>query len=60
MLDMVIAECPRCQTKKYSWSEEDALAKLDKHECLAKVSDRRLSNILVRVLKKLKSRMWDY
>ena len=34
MLDLVIAQCPRCNLSRYSYSKEDAVQKLEAHKCL--------------------------
>lgn len=51
MLEMVIAECPRCKRLFHAFEKEDAIAKYNNHECLVKVSKCRLSNLIRKILK---------
>ncbi len=41
-IEIIIAECPKCGTRRYSWDEQDALYKLSKHVCITEESDEDL------------------
>lgn len=48
--DMVIAECPLCGARRYSWCEEDAREKLSEHRCTTTLLDKELREILKRAI----------
>mgnify|MGYP001603302724 CR=1 FL=1 len=50
MFDLVVAECRRCGVKRYSFTEEDALAKLEKHICTRTLLDDEIDEIIDKLL----------
>ncbi len=53
-LEMIIAECPQCGARRYSWDEEDAVYKLSKHICPKELSDEELVKAIEDYLEGLK------
>jgi len=51
--EMFIAECPFCGSRRYSWSEEDALEKLSKHRCWFTLSHDELWEVLDNFMREL-------
>ncbi len=47
---LTIAECPRCGARRYSWEEEDAIAKLSTHTCAGLLPFWELDMILDEIL----------
>ena len=54
MFEVVIAECPHCGACRYSFCEEEAVAKLSKHRCLSTLSDEEVYELNGNTLKDTK------